>query len=658
MDEAAPLGRGVQLLAGFLPSAMTANQDVAERLALMAKLMDLLGEDSFRASAHARAARAVEDFPGDLAELARDKKALTAIEGIGAKTADKIIECLTTGRIAELDRLREKVPAGLLDIMNIPGVGPKTVRAMWESGGVTDMASLKRAIEDGSLLKVPRMGEKAVEKIKANLVLGEEAGKRTPIGLAMPIARQIAAALAAVRGVERTGIAGSLRRGKETIGDIDVLVVMGREGLEASRHQGIEGHDSKADDEAIPAVVEAFCSLPGVRRVLSKGAGRASVRHSLKVDTGRWGFAGEESPESEPTIQVDVRVVPKESFGAAMMYFTGSKEHNVKLRERAQKRGLTLNEYGLFKEDGKTGSPHARGAAAVAGREEAEVFAALGVPYVPPEIREDQGELDLTQTPRLIELGDLKAELHAHTTASDGRMSLRELVEHIAARGFHTLAVTDHSKSSAVANGLSEARLRDQIKQIRELDQEIRESKPGEWGREKAKGLRVLAGSEVDILSDGRLDYDDELLAELDVVVASPHAALSQEPAAATARLVRAVSHPLVHILGHPTGRLVNRRIGLQPDLKLLFEAARAHGTALEINSHWMRLDLRDVHVRQALAAGCMIAIDCDVHEKMDSTFVEFGVTTGRRGGLTPERCINTLEVGPLLRWLAAKRGR
>jgi DNA polymerase (family X) len=339
------------------------------------------------------------------------------------------------------------------------------------------------------------------------------------------------------------------------------------------------------------------------------------------------------------TAQVDLRVLPRESWGAAMMYFTGSKEHNVRLRERALKLGYTLNEYGLYPLDGSDEPPHKRGLTPVAGATEHDVFKALGVPWVPPEMREDSGELALEAMPPLIELGDIKAELHAHTTASDGELSIEELAARAKERGFHTLAITDHSRSSAIANGLSIDRLMLHIEAVRKAD-------------EKIKGITLLAGSEVDILADGTLDYPDTVLSELDVVVASAHTALSQEPEAATKRLLKAVKHPMVHILGHPTGRLVLRRTGLSPDMGAIISAAIEHDTALEINAHWMRLDLRDVHVRQAVKAGALIAIDCDVHEAGDYDNLRFGVQTGRRGWLTATQCINTWPAKKLHEWL------
>jgi DNA polymerase (family 10) len=333
-----------------------------------------------------------------------------------------------------------------------------------------------------------------------------------------------------------------------------------------------------------------------------------------------------------------------EFWGAALMYFTGSKEHNVRLRERAIKQGMTLNEYGLFEDDGSDPTPpQQRGVRAVASKTEEEIYRALDLPYVHPTLREDRGELALTEQLRVVEVEDIRAELHSHTTASDGKMTIEESAAIAKARGFHTLAITDHSQSSAVAGGLKPDRLRDHIADVRAADKQI-------------KGIKLLAGSEVDILVDGSLDYDDELLHELDVVVASPHAGLKAKPKQATKRLLRAIEHPLVHIIGHPTGRLIERRPGLEPDMNELIGAAIEHNVALEINAHWMRLDLRDTHVRAAVEAGALISINCDDHSPADYDNLRFGVLTAQRGWLTPEQCINTWSAKKLHDWLKGKR--
>ncbi len=628
-------------------AAPRTNATLVAILERLARLMDVLGEDSFKSSAHARAARAIEGQSTELATLANSadakaaKSALMQIEGIGPKIADKILEFFATGRIGEHDELAAKVPAGVLAMMEVPGLGPKTVRAIWQTLGVTDLAGVKKAIDDGSILTVPRMGAKAAEKIKQSIAFAEQGQQRLWLGQALPLARRIVELLSKVRGVERVEYAGSLRRGRETVGDLDILVCVPA------------GKDGSADAKAAHAAGEAFRSMPGVVQVISAGEGKSSIRIATSTDWGRWTLEGEHGQAaSGPSVQCDLRVIPSPSFGAALMYFTGSKEHNIALRQRSLDRGLTLNEYGLFphtKADEGKPPPQERGVRPVAAEKEEDIYAALELPYLPPEIRESRGELDLSQPPRLIEVGDIKAELHAHTTASDGSMSIEELASRAKERGFHTIAVTDHSQSSSIAGGLKPDRLKLHIEAIRKTQEKFvdRSGKPT---------ITILAGSEVDILADGSLDYTDKVLRELDVVVASPHAALSQDPETATKRLLAAIKHPLVHILGHPTGRLINRRAGLSPDLGKLIASAREHNVALEINAHWMRLDLRDTHVRAAIDAECLIAIDCDVHAPEDYDNLVFGVLTARRGWVTPERCVNAWPAKKLHQWLTSKR--
>lgn len=622
---------------------MSMNEAVAERLSRIARLQDLLGEDKFKAISHDRAARVIEGLSIDIATIADDPAKLRAIEGIGPKIADKIAEFARTGKMSELVELEARVPAGVLALMNIPGLGPKTVATLWKEGGVKDLASLKKIIADGTILNLPRMGAKSVEKLKESIDLAEQGGARLPLGLAAPVAERFVAAMSDVKGVKQAAFAGSLRRGRETIGDIDILVA--------------------ASDPDAAHAGEAFRALPGVAQVLAAGEKKSSVRARIAPGSARFSVEGH-SAEAEvgPTVQVDLRIVPPSSWGAALMYFTGSKEFNIRLRERSLRMGMTLNEYGLFPEDDDKTPPQQRGIEPVASETEEEIFHALKLAYIPPELREDRGEIDRaakafagakTRAARhasapvegLIEQADIKAELHAHTTASDGRMSIEELAANAKQRGFHTIAVTDHSRSSVIANGLSPERLRDHVAAIHAA-------------RRKVKGIHILAGSEVDILADGSLDYDDATLRLLEVVVASPHNALSQEPATATRRLLRAIESGRVHILGHPTGRLINRRAGLSPDMAKIIDAAKANDVALEINAHWMRLDLRDTHVRAAVEAGCLIAIDCDVHAAEDFDNLRFGVQTARRGWLPAEQCVNTWSAERLLKWLGRKASR
>lgn len=579
---------------------MSTNAELERIFDEMAKVLELTGANPFRVNAHARVSRLLGDLTYDIATLVDDPKKLTAIDGIGEGTAKKIIEYVKTGRVAEHDELVAQVPRGLFQVMEIPGLGPKTVKLLWEQAGVTDLESLKKALDAGIVEKLPRMGAKTVQNIRDSIDFAAKAGERIRLGVALPIAEAIVERLKTVPGVSQIQYAGSLRRGKETIGDIDILA-------------------STTDEHALFA---AFTAMPGIEKVLVAGGTKASVR-------------------LERGVQVDLRIVPEDSFGAALMYFTGSKEHNIVLRERAIKMGYRLNEYGLFPDDGDT-APHKRGVTPVASRTEQEVYRKLKLHWVPPELREDRGELD-AEPPTLIELADIKAELHAHTTASDGRLSIDELAAEAKRRGFHTIAVTDHSKSSIQANGLNEDRLKAHIDSIREAQSRI-------------TGITILAGAEVDILSDGRLDYADDILALLDIVVASPHVALKQEPAKATARLIAAITHPLVHILGHPTGRLIGKREGLHLDVNALVAAAAEHDTALELNANSLRLDLRDTHIKAAADGGALIAIDTDAHSVEHFDELRYGILTARRGWLTAPRCINTWPAKKLHAWLKKKR--
>ncbi len=592
---------------------MSINQELARRFEEMAAALELTGANPFRINAHTKVARLLEEMSADIAALAKDGgiKRLTAIDGIGEGSAKKIVEYLDTGRIEEHDALMNEVPRGLFDVLNIPGLGPKTVKLMWEKADITDLESLRKALASGELEDLPRMGRKTIENIKDALEFAAKAGERRRLGDALPVAEGVVEELRKVKGVRQIEYAGSLRRGKETIGDIDILA-------------------STSDPEALS---EAFRGMKGVTKVLAAGETKSSVR----LDLG---------------MQIDLRIVDEAAFGAALMYFTGSKEHNVLLRERAIRMDMRLNEYGLFPHDHDDDQdqdqtpPQRRGVKPVAAKTEKAIYRKLKLAWIPPELREDRGEISAAeqdQLPKLIELDEIKAELHSHTTASDGKFSIDELAAEAKRRGYHTIAITDHSKSSVQANGLSPDRLRKHIEAIREAD-------------ERTPGITILAGSEVDIHAGGSLDYEDDLLAELDVVVASPHASLKQEPQKATARLLAAIEHPLVHILGHPTGRLINTRAGLSPDIHALIEAAVEHETALELNANYLRLDLRDSHLKAAVEGGALIAINTDAHSSVHFDYLRYGILTARRGWLTRSSCINTWGREKLRKWMAYKR--
>ena len=570
---------------------MSQNKDIAALFDRMADLIEIQGGDRFRVNSYRRAGRTVKDLVEDVAVVAAEDR-LGALPGIGKATAARIREFLDTGRIAAHDELLADVPKGLPALLEIPGLGPKKVSLAWKKLQVASIEDLKRAIESGALADLPGLGAKSVEQIRQGIDFLERSAGRIPYGAALPIAEALVAAVRAMKGVKRVSLAGSIRRGCETVGDIDILAECG---------------------EGKP-VVEAFTRLAGVTQVLAAGATKGSVL----VDAG-----------SDGALQVDLRVVPGESFGAALQYFTGSKEHNVRLREIAVKKNLTLNEYRLS--DGEQ---------SVAGETEESIYRKLDVTFVPPELREDRGEIGLEEAPSLIELGDIRADLHMHTTASDGKCSILEMAEAARARGYECMAITDHTRSSAVANGLSIERMEQQIRDVREANKQI-------------DGITILVGCECDILADGRLDYPDDLLAELDVVIASVHSALGQERTKITRRVLAAIESEHVDILGHPTGRLLNRREPMDLNMEAVIKTAVETKTALEINASWKRLDLKDLHVRQALDAGATLSINTDSHHTDQLDQMRYGIITARRGWATADRVINTWSLAKLTEWLS-----
>ena len=567
---------------------MSANASIATLFNQIADALEVLGENQFKVMAHRKAARMLEDLSDDVAELCKnDPEKLKSIDGLGASSVQKIQEFVATGKIKAHEEALAKLPPGLIDVLRVPGLGPKTVKLLWDQGGVTDLATLKSQLASGALEKLPRMGAKTLQNISENIAFLETASDRVRLGDAMPIAQTFVSQLGAIKGVTQAEYAGSMRRGRETIGDIDLIV---------------------ATEDPAP-VMQFFCAHPLVAKVLVSGDTKSSVR----LNSG---------------LQVDLRVVPAMNWGAALLYFTGSKDHNVILRERAIERSMRLNEYGLFADDGDETPPQQRGVKPVASKTEQEIYAKLGLEWITPELRESHGEFEKNITTQLISVDDIRRELHCHTTASDGVLSIEQLIETAKSRGFDAIAITDHSRSSAQANGLSVERLREHAANIRAASAKI-------------KGIHVLVGSEVDILADGHLDYPDDVLAELDWVVASPHTALKQSPEAATARLLAAIANPFVHVIGHPTGRILNGRPGLEPNMKVVISAAAKAGVALEINCNPARLDLRDALVRAAHEGGAMISINTDAHDSEHFNFLRYGILTARRAGLNSAGCVN-----------------
>jgi len=573
------------------------NRQLAAIFAQMADVTEILGGDRFRVNAFARAARTIDALTDDLASIGPDVKALASIDGIGKGTAGRIAQFIELGRIEDHQQLLAQLPAGLIDLLGVSGLGPKTIALLWKQGRVESLADLKTKLQGDELAALPGLGKKKLDNLRKSIAFAESAGDRVRLGKAMPLAIGLMQQMAALEQVVEITCGGSLRRGRETIGDIDLLVA--------------------AEPAYATQISDAFVALEPVTDVLAKGPTKAAVR----TDDG---------------MQVDLRIVEPGSYGAALMYFTGSKEHNVAMRERAAKQGMRLNEYGLFK-----------GAQSVAGATEEDVFEALGLAWIPPELREGRNEIALAEKgklPELLTIDDIRSELHAHTTASDGRWSIREYAMAAAERGFHTVAVTEHSKGQAQANGLDDERLERHIEEVRRVAAELKDT------------ITILVGTEVDIHADGRLDYPDSLLAELDIVIAATHSALSQPPDVATRRLLKAIENPYVTMLAHPTGRLIGRREGLSPDMGQIIAAAAERGIALELNANSWRLDLRDTHARAAIEAGVKLSINTDAHSAADLGELAYGVLTARRAGATKADVINCMSRASLATWLAATR--
>jgi DNA polymerase (family X) len=572
------------------------NFEIASLLLEIADILEIRNENAFRVRAYRKGAQAIEALPEDLASIATRGELLN-IPGIGKDLAAKIQECLACGQIAYLEELRREIPAGVVQLMRIQGLGPRTARQLFDQMGVDSIEKLEALCLAHKLAGLPGIKAKTEENILKGIQVWRSGRERMPIGTALGIAEGVVGRLRELPSVRELAVAGSLRRRRETVKDIDILVVSER-----------------------PAeVMERFVGLQGVAEVLARGETKSSVR--LRE------------------IQVDLRVVEAESFGAALQYFTGSKQHNIRVRELAQRRGLKVSEYGVFEE-----ATDRR----VAGATEEEVYAAVGLPFIPAELREDAGEIEAAldrRLPTLLTQADVRGDLQLHTSWSDGVPSLPELAEAAQARGYAYMAVTDHSKSSTIARGMTEERVLQMIAEVEAVNRRL-------------SGFRVLAGCEVDIQADGELDFPDEILRRLDLVQVSVHSRFKMSRDEMTARIVRAVRHPLVHILGHPTGRLLGERAPYELDLEAVLQAARVSGTAVEINASPQRLDLNDLGARRAKELGIPITISTDAHAVAHLEFMRFGVEVARRAWLTPDDVLNTRPEPALRAWLAAKRSR
>jgi DNA polymerase (family 10) len=570
------------------------NLELADLFEEIADLLEIQEANIFRIRAYRRAAEQVGNLTEDAVGAV---EAGRKIPGIGADLAAKILEAAKTGTMADLDALRRAVPRGVRQMMDLPGVGPRKAKVLHEKLGVDSIEALEREILSGKILEVPGFQKKTAENLKKGIDSWRAGRSRTPLGRALAMARSLTDALREHPAVRKIEVAGSLRRRAETVGDIDILVTSDRP----------------------EAVMERFASLTQVREVIARGETKCSILH-------------------REGIQVDLRVVEPDAFGAALQYFTGSKAHNIRLRELAVRRKLKINEYGVFDEAGSR----------LAGATEEELYAALGLPWIPPEIREDGGEIEAAlahRLPRLVETSDLKGDLHAHTDWTDGRAPLEALVAAAEARGYEYIVVSDHSRSTTIARGLTPERVLEQVRAIEELQP-----------RHK---IRILTGSECDILADGALDFPDEILARLDVVLAAVHSRFKQPSEEMTARICRALENPHVRILAHPTGRLLGSRDPYEVDLERVLATAKENGKALEINASPNRLDLRDIHARRARDLGMLLSIDTDTHHLEELDNIDLGVATARRAWIGPDQVLNAMPLEKLLAWAGGPgRGR
>lgn len=565
------------------------NQELAAIFERIADALTIKGETGFRVLAYRKASRVLNELTESIEDLDRQGR-LEQVPGLGAGLIKKAREFLATGRVAKLEEATRGLPPGLFEMLKIQGVGPKTVKLAFEQLGITDVEGLKKAIADGRLAGLPGMGEKRSANILQGIRSGEHAGERMYLDEAIALSDSFLDYLRRAPGVSELVCAGSLRRGAETVGDIDILAC-GRSG---------------------PVIIRHFVQHPAIEQVLSAGDTKASVlvhsRQTLR--------------------QVDLRVLRRAEYGAALQYFTGSKEHNVALRTLAQKRGLKLSEYGLFRGDRR-----------IAGRTETGIYRALGLQYIEPELRENRGEIEAAsqhRLPRLVTLADIRGDLHMHTAMSDGRSSFAEMVAACRRRGYRYMAIADHSVSANYAGGLSADALERHCDAVDRLN-------------EKLRGFRVLKANEVDITLSGELDYPDRILQRLDYVTGSIHQGFRKD---VTRRICAALAHPLLHAVSHPTGRIIGQRPGYEVDIEQVIETAARYGKLLEINAFYARLDLSDIWARRAAQQGIRLVINTDAHSVADVEWMRYGVLTARRAWLTSDDIANTRPLAGLLRLL------
>ena len=583
-----------------MKSAPMENRNIAAIFYETADLMEIRGDDPFRIRSYRRAAEAVEGFTQRIADIASDTKKLLEIPGIGKSMAANIQQLLKEGNFSLHAELLQKYRPSMLELLKIQGLGPKTIALIWDAYQICDIDGVEKLAREGRIRELPRMGEKHEQKILKGIEEYRRISGRFLLDAAERVAEKITEFLSEMPGIEKITAAGSLRRGRDTVGDLDILIT-----------------GPCCADERLDPLLDRIVQFPGISEVLAKGGNKVS----FKLRGG---------------MQVDVRTLKPESFGAALQYFTGSKTHNVSLRQRAIKMGYTLSEYALTRvADG----------ARVAGTTEEEIYAALKLDYIPPELRENQGEIEAAEQhrlPKLIELSDIRGDVHMHTVETDGRCTIEEMIDAARQRGYAYMAITDHSKNLAFANGLDDKRAEAHIQKIREA------------GR-RSNDIRVLAGIEVDILADGELDLSGSVLDEMDLVIASVHSHFEQEPQRMTDRLLRAITSDHISILGHPTGRILLRREGYDFDMDAILQAAAKHGVAMELNAYPDRLDLCDRHLKMAKDRGVKIVINTDAHHTSHLEKMRFGVLQARRAWLTAEDVLNTL---PADQFAAAMRKR
>jgi DNA polymerase (family 10) len=570
------------------------NQELADIFQTIANLLEIKGEVIYKILAYRKAADSLRDYGGNVYTVWQEGK-LTDIPGVGKAISEKINELYTTGHLEFLDKLSAEVPPSLAELLEVPDLGPKKVALFWKELGITDLAGLEAAAHEEELQDLPGMGQKSEAKILAGIEALSRRTTRTPLWKAWPVADELLSKLRDMPGVKLAAAGGSLRRMRETVGDLDLLVA--------------------AEDSA--PVMEAFTSLPEVLQVIGSGKTKSSVEFNNGLRAQLW-------------------VHPPQRFGTALQYATGSKDHNVRLRELALKNDLSLSEHAFTRGDQSE----------ILCANEEQVYEVLGIPWIPPEAREDRGEVQAAlagELPDFIELSDMQAELHTHSTWSDGKISIKEMAIAARDRGYKVLAITDHSPSLGITQGVTIEDFKEQRVEIDRAQKELGDS------------IIILQGSEVEIKADGSLDYPDQVLAELDIVFASLHVSLRQPGEQVTQRLLNAIQNPHVDVIGHPTGRLIPDREGADLDMEAVFAAAAQSGVAMEISAHPERLDLNDIHARQAIELGIPLSINTDAHSPGELDLMHFGIATARRGWVEAKHVINTWDPDRLLDWLRSR---